>query len=153
MKLNKYNIFPLPYLLIAVVFVTFSGCSKPYVGTEVDTGHEAFCRIFSFPAECTKKNYEYFVTHFKITKLDDEGNYHIKGYFDPTKGSLKSWGTLQRRNSQFRMIFVFGNEIVDNKVLPVKGSDMGHKLTFEFDYHTDLPIDAIALTYRFHVRG
>lgn len=139
---------------ILIVFATsLFGCGKPYVGNKVNTDQSLFCNIKSFPAECTITVYEHFIPHVKISKIDDDGNYKIEGYFDPTEGSLKSWGSLLTHQSNFRMIFVSNDIIVDNKNISVQGTDLGHKLTFSFEYHSEHSIDAVAFTYNIQARG
>ena len=140
------------YALIIIAIFVLSGCSKPYVGMTVNYDSKGICRVTGFPSECAI-NDESFVVYIKINKLDDNGNYRIEGYFDPTSGSLKSWDNLVRQKSRFTMIFASNNVIFDNKVLPIRGMDMGQKFTFDFEYHTELSIDAVTFTYNILVSG
>jgi len=140
---------------ITTVFILFAmvGCGKPYVGNKVNVNSPMICRVVSFPADCTINEFKDLTPHVTIYKVDDNGNYLIKGYFDASQGQLKSFAHIVRHESEFRMIFISNNVVVDNKNLSLRSIDVNQKLEFEFEYHSDVPIDAVAFTYNLMVRG
>ena len=138
----------------AVIVLCFmTGCGKPYVGNEVNLNNPTICRIYSFPANCTIRAFKDLTPHVNISKIDNNGNYLIKGYFDASQGQLKSFAHIVKHESEFRMIFISNSVVIDNKNLTIRGTDVNQKLIFEFEYHSEVPIDAVAFTYNLMVRG
>lgn len=130
-------------LAVALATLLF-GCGKPFVGLKVNPYDRAFCRIYSLPAECTIHSFKDMIPHVTITQLNGEGDYLIDGYFDPTKGSIRSFRNIMTHQSEFRMIFVNNNTIVDNKSISMRETDLSGMLRFSFEYHSDVSIDAVA---------
>jgi len=140
-------------LIPTVLIFGVVGCGKRYVGQTTNFNHPAWHRVTSIPCSGRITGTGPLDVNFRIEKSETPGTYLVKGEFDPSQGSTKSWSHIIPEKSRFSMVVSSEGIIVDNIRFMVHGQSLSQPLPFSFEFHADYEIDAVAFDYHFWMRG
>jgi|GEM_PF-6829014 len=140
----------IPLILLTLVIVN---CGKRYVGKTTNFNHPAWHRVKALPCTGRVSGIGPLDVNFTIERAEAPGAYLVRGQFDPSQGSAKSWARIIPEKSRFSMLVSSGGMIVDNIRFMVQGESLSRPLPFTFEFTADYEIDAVAFDYSFWMRG
>ena len=140
----RLSVFMCAFVLMFFCF----GCvgKKAYVGEKCDTTN--------WPKFVSGEQIVYPTEHalfiFSITKLNEDGEYLLKGTMDGSKGKFKSFDRLLTHKSRFNLLLSKNNVVIDSIAFHPKGTNFSGKTPIERKFKTT-PFDSIAVTYYLYV--
>ena len=148
--MKKFLIIP---VMVIILCLSLSACTKQYVGKRIGYNHPNFCTIYNLPKSCTL-NTEYFTFDFTISEGDISGEYVVEG--DATYKGQGGFDNLMiggTHGSDFYFLLANGGEIIDSFSFMLRGTDLGRSLSFRKKFKCDHPFDAAGITYNVSVSG
>ncbi len=138
-------------LLVIILCLSLSACTKRYVGTRINYYHPQICVIYQLPKSCTI-NTEHFMFDFTISAGEEPGEYFITGGATYQRADIFSsmlHGGMG--DSHFYLLVANDSIIIDSLSLNIRGS-LGQRLSFKRKFKS-IPFDAVGIAYDITLRS
>ena len=134
-------------LLVIVLCLSLSACTKRYVGRIVSYSSSYWCIVYNLPKTCKLGTEDgWFIFDFTISKGQVEGEYVIEGNIDGTKGKAKSWSFLVTSGCRFSLVLAYNEVVIDCIGFFPLGDRLVRKIPFKMKFKST-PFDAVFIDY------
>jgi hypothetical protein len=136
-------------LFLAMIMVS---CGKLYVGRQVNSYTQHWCRVNTLPESC-KLTDEWFIWKFTIEEGKMGNEYIIKGTADLSQGDVWSYNIISSTESKFFFVLSNDNVVVDSIVFRLVSDKVGKSISFKRTFVFEGPFDAISICWQALAKG
>jgi hypothetical protein len=135
-----------------------SGCGKRFVGQSVDYSWEGWCQYAAYfnngEKHCTLTSGP-LIFDFDISKGENEGEYLIDGYIDPTQGELTNFSQMDAIGTSFNLIVAHAGYVVDSIGFRPQNymGNFGQKMPFRIHLQQPNGFDAVTFAWKMRAHG
>lgn len=148
-KYGRKNCLILLTLFLAMCTVS---CGKLFVGRQVNSYTQYWCRIDTLPTSC-KLSDKWFVWRFTIEEGKIENEFIFKGTADLSQGNVSGFNEILSKNSLFLLVLSNDNIVVDSINFRLRSDQIGRPIIFEKTFVFEGHFDAVSIFWKATARG